>query len=390
LSHKKSIQSILNAGLLLVPGFLYALFSLSLSSNRILPEKASTHLLLLNLVQLFSFGVTIAKYAADQMILSRLNPGETANVFSFFTKRVIPIALIYSVLLYFTNGFSVACMLLLCLPVEILAIISVMEFNLSKRYKTALCLSLSGYPLLFIAYLMLSIPFDLTQNNLLMIFGSMTLIKCMLVLLLRKKNENRKDILIISEQVPLQQAGNYLLFRSDQMLIAANVPQSPSVSLFLPIDYLFYSKVVDLYSGVATSMGPLLTRQQEAGTGRISFKQLLSATPYVKMITVAILIQVALILFMIQTTDNLHLFLLFPAAISTLLIVPVNMINYEYFRTGDLKSANKNNLLCLCAGALLFFINLFVKSTILFASMVPLQLCVFVLAHYLTKKKRHV
>lgn len=323
------------------------------------------------------------------MILSRLNPGETADVFSFFTKRVIPIALLYSILLFFTNGLSVACMVIFCLPVEILVIISVMELNLSKRYKTALCFSFSGYPLLFMAYLMLSIPFELTQNNLLMIFGCMTILKLILVLLFRKKNESSKNILILSAQVPLQQAGNYLMFRSDQMLIAANIPQSPSVSLSLPNDYLFYAKVVDLYSGVATSMGPLLTRKQ-ASTGKISYKHLLSTTPYLRIIIAAIFIQVALILFMIKSTDAIHLFLLFPAIISTLLIVPVNMINYEYYRIGDLKSANKNNLYCLSAGALLFFINLFVKSTLLFACMVPLQLCVFVLVHYTIKKKQHV
>ena len=390
MSSKKSILQLVNAGLLLMPGFLYALFSLSLSSNRVMPEKAVTHLLLLNIIQLFSFGVTIAKYAADQMVLARLAPNETAQTRNFFISRVLPISFIYSSILFFTNGWATATMLMICLPIEVLVIITVVELNISKRFLKALMVSMAGYPLIFISYLMLSAFYALTKEHLLLLFVVVTAIKAIVVLLVKKRKQNQKNIMLVSPQVPVQQGANYLLFRSDQVLIATNVIAAPTVSIVVPNDYLFYAKMVDLYSGVATSMGPLLSQNHHPVTGAISYKTMLQKTPYKKIIFLAVVVQVILITVFLKKMDTLHLLLLIPTALSTLLIVPVNMINYEYFRNGNLKLVNKINLYCLLVGSLFFIANIFIKSTLIFACMVPVQLFAFVLFHNLLNKKNHV
>jgi hypothetical protein len=373
-----------------MPGFLYALFSLSLSSNRVMPEKAVTHLLLLNIIQLFSFGVTIAKYAADQMVLARLAPNETAQTRNFFISRVLPISFIYSSILFFTNGWATATMLMICLPIEVLVIITVVELNISKRFLKALLVSMAGYPLIFISYLMLSAFYALTKEHLLLLFVVVTAIKAMVVLLVKKRKQNQKNIMLVSPQVPVQQGANYLLFRSDQVLIATNVIAAPTVSIVVPNDYLFYAKMVDLYSGVATSMGPLLSQNHHPVTGAISYKTMLQKTPYKKIIFLAVVVQVILITVFLKKMDTLHLLLLIPTALSTLLIVPVNMINYEYFRNGNLKLVNKINLYCLLLGSFFFIANIFIKSTLVFACMVPVQLFAFVLFHNLLNKKNHV
>jgi len=390
LSSKKSILQLVNAGLLLMPGFLYALFSLSLSSNRLMPEKADIHLLLLNTIQLFSFGVTVAKYAADQMILTRLAPNETAKTRNFFISRVLPITFIYSTFLFFTNGWATAIMLMICLPIEVLVIITVVELNISKRFLKALLVSMVGYPLIFLTYLTLSFFYVLTKEHILLLFVLVTAIKALAVALVKRRQEHQKNIMLVSPQVPIQQGANYLLFRSDQVLLATNVIYAPSVSIYVPNDYLFYAKMVDLYSGVATSMGPLISQNHHPTTGAISFKTLLQKTPYKKIIALAVVVQIILISVLLKKMDTLHIMLLIPTALSTLLIVPVNMINYEYFRNGNLKLVNKINLNCLLVGSVFFIDNIFIKSTLLFACMVPVQLFAFVLFHNLLNKKNHV
>lgn len=373
-----------------MPGFLYAIFSLALSSNRLLPDKANTTLLLLNIAQLLSFGITIGKYAADQMLLAKLHQNENAALKNFFLKRVVPFTLLFCLFLFYSNGPAIAFALFICIPIEVYVIITIVELNISRKYYTALLLNLIGYPLVFTAYIIFSKFINLLEYQILLIFSITSLGKLIVAINLRKIQKLRNDVLSMSTQVPLQQAGNYLLFKVDQVIIASNLVHSSFFRFLLPTDYLFYSKFTEVFSGIATSLGPILAKFKNKNSGVISITPLLKKKKFIAIFFLAIGVQVLVTLILLVSVDKLHLLMLLPFSIVTLLIIPVNMINYELYRTNDLKMGNLTNLVCFIISAVFISINSFVKSPLLFAWIVPVQLLVFIAIFYFRKSRKYV
>lgn len=387
---KKNIFNIFQSGLLLVPGFLYAIFSLALSSNRLLPDKANTTLLLLNIAQLLSFGITIGKYAADLMILAKLNQNENTALKKFFFKRVLPFSLLFCLFLFYSNGPATAFALFICIPIEVFVIITIVELNISRRYYTALLLNLIGYPLVFTAYIIFSNFINLLEYQILLIFAITSICKLIVAINLRKIRKIRYDVLSMSTQVPLQQAGNYLLFKVDQVVIASNLVHASFFKFLLPTDYLFYSKFTEVFSGIATSLGPILAKFKNKNSDVISIIPLLKKRKFIAILFLAIGIQVFVSFILLVTIDKLHILMLLPFSIVTLLIIPVNMINYELYRTNDLKMGNLTNVVCFIVSAIFITINSFIKSPLLFAWIVPVQLLVFILIFYYRKSRKYV
>ena len=333
--------------------------------------------------------MTIAKYAADQMILSKLQPNEKTNLSSFFIKRVFPIAFLFCLIIYFTNGLMSSIGLIVCIPIEVFLIITIIEFNVSKKYYTALMLNLIGYPAIFVLYIILSIFTTLTLNQLILMFVGVAFLKYLIAWQIRKTSNWRNDILIISPQVPVQQAGNYFLFRADQLFIATNLSRFNPLNFLIPADYLFYSKLTDLFSGIATSLGPILSKFRDSKE-EISYRLLFKNKLFIIINISALLLQLIVTLICIATHDKLHLLMIIPFMLVTIMIVPVNMINYEIYRTANLTLANKINMLCLLISVTMIGLNTVLKSTLLFSFLVPLQLFSYIVLFQILKNRKHV
>ena len=379
---RENISRFFNAGLLLVPGFLYAVLSLLLSSNSLLPAHATTTLFLLNFAQLLSFGVTIAKYAADQMLLARLKPGEHALLGRFFTRRVLPLSLIFCALLLITHTWETTCALLACVLAEVFVITVIFELNISRRYIPALVLNLAGYPFVFICYIAASFTGTVSETQLMILFVVTGAAKSLLALKLRNKGKPAVDVLVRSAYVPVQQAGNYLLFKSDQLIIAGNLIPSAFFNFSLPGDYLFYAKFTEVFSGVATSMGPFIAGTIGKEPFSRSFRKLVTGKYFLGTLLAALIAQAVISLLLLKSVDELHLMLLIPYLLVTVLIVPVNRINYEFYRANYLRQSSMISLVSLGISVFLLLVNVYFKSVVLFAWAVPLQLTVFMLLGY--------
>jgi hypothetical protein len=388
--HKLDISKTFNIGLLLLPGFIYAILSL-LVSGQILPYTIkSDNLFILNIAQLLSFGVTIAKYAADQMLLAKLSPNESAVLSSFFVKRVFPLSIVYVLFLFFTHTLDTILCLLFCIPIEVYIIIVVLELNLSKKFFKAAILSLIGYPLVFLTYIIYSFFTKVDSNDILMFFFSAALLKFLIGIIIRGKTQKYKEVLTLSPFVPLQQAGNYVLFKADQLFIAANLIPCFLFRFNLPADYLFYSKFIEIFSGIATSLSPLIVNYAKDKNHSFSAKKIFSNRIYWLFCITALFLQIISTVFLLKNQDALHMFLLIPFLLVTLLIVPVNIVNYELYRINNLKKGNLLNLISFLISALMILSNMYIKSSILFACIIPLQLFTFVVANHLVKTKPNV
>lgn len=382
-------KNFFHSSILLIPGFLYALFSLAISSNRIFPSQTDSNILLLNIAQLLAFGITVAKYAADQMILSKLQSGENTSLNNFFVKRVFPFTLFFSLIPLFSYGWISALVLLLCIPIEVFVIITIIELNISKEYFKALFISLLGYPLIFLIFIFCSFYYHLTVFDILIIFLTVSLIKLMIVLFVRRKfyhsKKKKTDILFTDSMVPIQQTTNYLLFKADQVIIASNLVRFSSLMSFLPSDYLFYTKFIELFSGITTSLSPMISGIRPE---KNPIHQLIKNKIYALVITLAMVIQVVATVILLKSPDKVHLLMLIPFVLATMLIVPVTLINFEYYRTNNIKQANISNAISLMMGIVLFGLSLLIKSALLFSFIVPVQLLMFVVMYdFLTTRK---
>jgi FlaA1/EpsC-like NDP-sugar epimerase len=197
----------------------------------------------------------------------------------------------------------------------------------------------------------------------------------------RSKNQQkeiRNDVLTTDSMVPIQQASNYLLFKADQVVIASNVLHFSPLQSFLPIDYLFYTKLIELFSGITTSVSPMISgfRFEEK-----SIWQFFKNKTYASLVIAAVFIQISVTLFLLKNPDKLHLLMLIPFVMTTILIVPVTLINFYYYRNNKLRKANVNNIISLITGAIIMALSVFIKSPLLFSFIVPAQLLLFILAY---------
>lgn len=321
------------------------------------------------------------------MILSKLNRDERTEVKSFFLTRVLPLALLFSIFLFYSNGLLIAAALFICIPLEVYIIIVILELNVSGKYFTTLKINLLGYPLIFVIYIIASNFFYLQQFQILLIFIGSSFLRLLTALNYRNSKTVRRDVLLVSPKVPLQQAGNYMLFKVDQVIIASALLQMPFFRLPLPGDYLFYSKFSEIFSGIATSLGPVLAKSKKNNSPEISVKPLLKNKIFIKLNVAAVLVRVIFSLLLLKTLDSLHLLMLIPFTLATLLIIPVNMINYELYRKNSLQHSNKYNFICLLSSTVLLLASCIFKSAFLFAWIVPFQLSLFIVLYYTGRKK---
>ncbi len=390
MSLRNNIGKLVETGQLLLPGFLYALLSLLLSSHRILSDQKELTLYVLNIAQLLAFGITIAKYACDQMLLTRLKKNQRAEFRNFFLTRALPLSFIFSLFVFFTHHSFVALTLLICLPVEVWVIVVCTELNVAGNYKKSMLLNLFGYPLFLSTIIFLSFIHPGLQQHVLVVLVSCSLIKLLITKIIRIKGEKDSNVLLTSGWVPMQQTGNYLLFKLDQIIIAIPILFSWLISMSIPSDYLFYCKLSEVFAGIATSLSPIIIKMSEDDSGHLNISSFFRKKQAMLILVVAILIQILCSFLFLKDMDCIHIALILPFALATILMIPVNIANYQFFRANHLQKSTQFNYIALFFGTALFFLSYFLKSVILFAWIVPVQLFVFFISSYRHNKYNHV
>jgi hypothetical protein len=377
---KKDIHNFFFVLLLLVPGFLNALFSLLISSNRLFPDRSGITFFLINTAQLQGLGLVIAKCGVDQMLFAKLSQNEFVPLRHFFLKRVFPLTILFCLFLCLTKQPLTSLFFLFCVPVEVYVNIVVCELNISRRYHKSLLLNMFGYPFIFIAYILLSYCMVLNIWQVLIIFFVASIVKLIYAQYLRKLNTIKKeDALLFSYYVPVLQVSNYLIFKADQVIISSNLMNTFFFRFMLPVDFLFFTKFTDLFSGIAGAFAPILAKFQKNKTGINAVSTLFKNPYFIALNLGMIILQIAISALLLKHFDVLHIKILIPYLITTLLIVPVNMLNYEFYKKNELKISSAINIVALIAVVFITAINMIIKSPVFFAYTVPIQLVLVLL-----------
>jgi len=371
-------KAAVNSFLLLFPGALSALLIFLISSNWLLPNNKDCTLLLLKFLSIQALGITIAKYGIDQIIISCLEPNGRTATNSFFKKRVFPLTLLFCAIVFFLKGWLYAFSLLLILPMEVMAIIVTIELSVSDRIRYASLLTLLGNPLVFILSYFVYRSGFLSETMIFIFFVSSSLSRLIFSLLLRNKG-NKNEIAILSYHIPLQQVGNYFMFRLDQLIISTSLVIAFLGNQSLMIRYIFLAKFPEVASGVIVSLAPILYKRLGDRT-EASLKKLFK-DPLFLLLSICICICqfiVCLFIFKSHDTGN-NLMLLLPFVLSSLLILPANLVTYVLMKNATIYKINILNGISIIAGIILAGISLLSNNIYIFCMVVPVQLLIYIL-----------
>ena len=377
-TNKLHNKAVVNYFLLLFPGAVSALLIFLISSNRLLPNNKDCTLLLLKFLSIQTLGITIVKYGIDQIIISCLQPyGRTATD-SFFKKRVLPLTLIFCAVTAFLKGWIYAFSLLLILPMEVMAIIVTIELSVSNRIKYASLLTLLGNPLVFMLTFIAYRSGFLSETMIFIFFTSSSLSRVIFSLFIRNKGD-KNEIAILSYHIPLQQVGNYFMFRLDQLIISSSLVIAFLGNQSLMIRYLFLAKFPEVTSGVIVSLAPILYKRLGDQT-EASLKKLFK-DPLFLLISIGICIsQIIVCLFIFKSHDTSNsLLLLLPFVLSSLLILPANLVTYILLKNAKVYKINILNGISVIIGVILAGISLLSNNIYIFCMVVPVQLLIYII-----------
>jgi hypothetical protein len=375
-------KAVVNSFLLLLPGAISSLLIFFIASNRLFPNDKDHTLSLLNFYQLQMLGITVAKYGIDQMVISRLNPNHQTNTNAFFTQRVFPLTLLFCIVIGFIKGWVYAAFLALILPMEVMSILISVEWSVSNKIKFTSILTLLGNPLAFILIYLVYKKNLQSVNIMFACFLLSSLIRITLALFFRNKG-SKTEIAILSYNVPLQQIGNYFMFRFDQVVIAMSLGIAFLGNKLLMGQYLFLAKFPEVASGVIVSLAPLLYRQ--LGNQVVtSLKNLFKNRIFLLMSICICICQLAVTFFVFKPRNMDNNILLFvPFVISSLLVLPTNMVTYFLLKKAAIAKINILNLISCITGVIILFISLLCANVYLFSLVVPMQLLIYIIFYQL-------
>ena len=241
---------------LLLPGLLTALLLFLISSNRLLPYNIDCTVFTLNIIQLYMLGITIVKYAIDQVVISRLTVNGVTDLRDFFLKRVLPLSFLFAIVITVMHGFMQGIFFLIALPLEVYIIVVAVELSVQKQYWYSTVLKILGYPFFLVLIFFADKMDHVSPRTILILFLGTVVLRVLLATKFRYSGI-KESVAILSYQIPLQQISNFLVFRADQLIIASGLSLYCMKDLNLTGTYLFYAKFPEAAAGIIVPLAPI-------------------------------------------------------------------------------------------------------------------------------------
>ena len=360
-----------------------------INADVIPPGINNKKLWLIQIIQLQMLGITICKFGADQIGFALLQNNLTKGieVSALFKTRAVPLAIIFSIsILYFTNVFTTLC-LLVSILFEVYNIITIVEKNALKQFKVVSIQLLLGYPLMLVLVLIVSYYMPLSNNFIIAFLPIVSIIKFIYSRINRNKYEEYiKSVTDIN--VPIQQVENFLLFKMDQVLLATIlVKLSFFKSNYNIHDFVYLTKYPEIVTGVLTGIWALYINDFSFDFTNNIFLFLKKHFGFLVILIAGIIIVGAIHFYLGKFTVSNVLFLYVLCFTNCILILPVNLINFQLMKLKKLKIINLLSLYSLLVGIFIIIISFSFNFGWGLFLIVPCQLISFLIFFKLNKKK---
>lgn len=356
-----------------------------LASNRwrLLPSADVARLLLF--IQWETLGLTIAKCGLDTVVFAVVSHDASIRfgIGRTVVRRVLPLALVVGAAGTGWFGLEAALALTLAMVSDAYATMAMADLNAHGRFGTSASSNLLNYPLFF-ALLAASAslrPLDVSFAE--WAFAASSVARAAALWTARSRWRSRGQMMPAAQgAVAVQQALNYTLFRSDQLLLA--LPLAASLASVTP-SYLYLAKLPELAAGLLTIAGTVLFPALfDRGSERPRLVAWLQdGALKLALLATAILMVLgagALWLFLWRGAGRIPALLAMPFLAHVALILPANALTYWLLSRGYVRALLRAQVVGAAIGLPVALVALTAGNAPILALSVPLQLAIFTAA----------
>lgn len=258
-------SSFIKIAYLLLSGFFSSLVILAISLNIWQPfnREGDSNLFLMSLV-LHGFLLTILKLGSDTYVFSRVRQDRSLNCkFSANFKKITfflsGVLLVVSIVFFNFSGFQSSLLVLSALT-DVFSLRNSAHLSARERYGFLMLSNISNYFLFFVCIIILDTFASVNLNVALVIFVISSLFRLAVSgLFLNCSSPNQYSNIFLINVSPflllLQQLLNYLLAKSDQILISSKLFEMDSRSLS---SFFSITKSLDIFVAIQLSLLPLI------------------------------------------------------------------------------------------------------------------------------------
>jgi len=383
------LRSLIPLAGLLFSGVVAAFFLAIISSQRIALLQGAAAVQLLLFIQWQTFGITVAKLGIDQAIFSVVSNDLRLrfSVADFLLTRTIPLALLAGAAIGWFISPIAGVVAAVTIVLDVLSLMFAADCNARQRYSVNAIANFLNYPLFFLlGFVLLFAGFGI--NGMYAAFLVSSIIKAAWIVARSDRPEDAR-----LEQVQFtgstimaaQQIGNYLLFKSDQIVLIALTTLLAGHSHLLGTErYLFLAKYPELVSSGLVVLG-LYVFPRMAIADLETRHRLVFEAPWLRWTYVALGVGLLLGIGLYQLTWNrdqsrspAYWLTVVPFVAQAMLILPANAITYALVAKGYARTLVSTLVAGLLSGSVLLIGAVLLKSAALLSCIVPLQLLVFV------------
>lgn len=378
---------------LLLPGLITSFALVFFSSGSAYWIERNTITYIIQVVQLQLMGVTICKFGIDQISFALLqnNTKQNIEVKKIFLKRIMPLSIAFSLFVMYFYNFATAGILCITVLLEVYSIVTITEHNANKNFLKSGFIAFLGYPFFFIIIFICSKVSILSNNIAVLILLSTCFVRFLISTKLRLYFSHKLEP-HYSIQAPLLQSLNYFVFRFDQVLLSTLFVSSIlySTETFSINDYIYFTKLPELASGVLTGLGAIFLNDFSVTFEKSMITFIKKHSVFLTLILVGILV-LTLLHIGLGKFELKKYFHLYPAyIINALLILPVNIITFILLKNGKINYANRFYFISIIFGLLLLGISIVTRNGFLLSWVVPTQMILYLLCYSLQKRKKYV
>jgi hypothetical protein len=367
-------QQALALGQLLASGAISAGVLALLVSHRTNWLNPATAAFLLLFVQWQTLSLTVSKCGMEVAVFATVSrePDLAYGFRRVLILPTLPLAICCGIAAAFVFGLVASVALVVSVLMDTYAVLGISEFNGRGNHAAAAMANILNYPLFFAVLGGAALVTEPGELIVLMAFVLSSAARAVWVRSRRTESPaTRPAVPAAGAPIALQQAGNYVLFRGDQLVLALPFVSrlSPDAAVFLPA-YLFLAKLPELAAGVLNAVGlvvfPRLVRsgakRLAAFTAVVDIGILLGAFFYVKLWSGPVFPTALLVPFLVHAA----------------LVLPVNALTYRMMSEGFVGGLLRNLGAALVPGIALFLLVLTSARLPLLAWIVPVQLATFI------------
>jgi hypothetical protein len=383
---------IINIIKLLSGGVLTSIGLIIIASQRWSFLERSESLFFIKYYQWELFGLTVSKLGLDQVNYAFVieNKNEQLDI-KYYTIRNSFLTLLFCLLsYYFTSLPSIALCIVMFFTIvlDLYSILSLSTFNALSKFNIILVSNILNYPLFFIILNILSYFLkDLGSLTISMIFLISSFIRALYLFFKTEKELHlffKKKIFIQYNLLGFQQILNYILFKTDQILISLLNGNNNLLSISNEVQtyILFYARIPEIYSSVSTGLSTLYI---EKYSNFVLYKKKYNKNIIIISICIFIILGIASFYIYSKLLDtNIfyedHILYWIAYSLQLLLIIPANVLTFSLIRKNLFKHLNMALIISISLTTLIviFSVITFNNFEKIIKYIVPVQLFVFI------------